>query len=93
MAATPAPPFRLEYSAQAREDVTHRPELEAQSGQVLQRAASDVRLRLDRGENLALDVYGRPEGMVLRISLVPPELVRIEGVECGGPAPEGALAV
>ncbi len=93
MSSTPAAPFETEYSEQARDDLQRHPSARTEARAVLERAAGEVQQKLDRGENLALDVFGEAEAMVLRISLVPPAMVRVEGIEHGGPAPEGALRV
>lgn len=93
MAEPPAPPFTTMFSEQAEDDLERQPSLTASTNAVLLRSAKELRRRLEMGQNLALDVHGKREDLTVRVSLVPPDQVRIEGVTPGGPAPEGALEV
>ncbi len=93
MAEAPAPPFTTDVSEQARDTLARDAGLAARVNAVLLRAARPLRRRLDAGDNLALDVYGARERITVRVSLVPPDTVRIEEIAAAGPAPEGAERV
>jgi hypothetical protein len=93
MAEPPPPPFNVELSEQAQDDLARRPELAPAVNAVVLRAARPLRAHLEMGEELALDVHGRREALTVRVSLFPPDRVRVEGLAPGAPAPEGALVV
>ena len=93
MAEPPPPPFQINMSEQARDDLDRQPELAASANAALLRAAKQVRTELEMGQNVARDVFGERENVTVRVSLVPPDIVRIEGVESGGPVPEAAIVV
>lgn len=93
MADRPAPPFQTDLSEQARDDIDRQPDLAPTVNAILLRGANEVRRHLEMGDNLALDLFGRREQVTVRISLIPPETVRIEQVSPGGPVPEGAMVV
>ena len=93
MAEPPAPPFQTDLSEQARDDLDRQPELAASANAIVLRSAKEVRQQLEMGQNLAMDLHGTREEVTVRISLIPPDTVRIEGVTAGGPVPEGAIVV
>ena len=93
MADRPPPPFDTSLSEQAQDDLSRWPELASGTNAVVLRAAKQMRQMLDEGKNLAADLHGRREDLTVRVSLIPPNGVRIEQVASGGPVPEGALTV
>lgn len=93
MAEPPPPPFQTDVSEQARDDLARQPELASSANAVILRAAKELRARLESGENQALDVHGRRERLTVRVSLVPPDTMRIEGLAPGDLIPDGALTV
>lgn len=93
MAETPAPPFTTSFSEQAEDDLERQPDLTAPTNAVVLRAAKEVRRQLEMGQNLAIDLHGRREQLTVRVSLVPPNEVRIEGITPGEQVPDGAIEV
>lgn len=93
MAEPPPPPFTVELSEQVQDDLARLPELAPALNAVMLRAARPLREHLDMGEEMALDVHGRREALTVRLSLWPPDRVRVEGLAPGTPVPEGALVV
>jgi hypothetical protein len=93
MTERPAPPFETSLSEQAQDDLSRWPELASGANAVLLRAAKQVKRMLEEGRNLAADLHGQREDLTVRVSLIPPNGVRIEQVAPGGPPPEGALMV
>jgi hypothetical protein len=93
MAERPAPPFETQLSEQAEDDLSRRPELAADTNAIVLRAARELRRRLEEGENEAIDLHGRREQLSVRVSLIPPNTLRIEGIAPGAKVPEGAIVV
>ncbi len=93
MAEPPPPPFQTTLSDQAAAELEGDHDLAAAANAAVLRAANELRRQLEMGENLARDVFGRRENVVVRVSLIPPDVVRIEGVSRGGPVPDGAIEV
>lgn len=93
MADAPAPPFTIDLSEQARDDLARERGATASSNAVLLRAANRLRRELEMGQNMAYDVHGRKEQLTVRVSLVPPDTVRIEGITPGEVVPDGAIEV
>ena len=93
MAEPPAPPFETDMSEQAHDDIDRQPDLGPAANEIMLRGAKEIRRQLEMGQNLALDLHGDREDITVRLSLVPPNTVRIEGISPGGPAPEGAIVV
>jgi hypothetical protein len=93
MAERPSPPFETSLSEQAQDDLSRWPELASGANAVVLRAAKEMRRMLDEGQNLAADLHGQREDLTVRVSLIPPNGVRIEQVAPGGPPPDGALKV
>ena len=93
MAEPPPPPFETTLSEQAQDDLERQPELAAQANGIVLRAANEMRRMLDMGQNEAVDVHGRREQVTVRLSLIPPNTVRIEDISPGDIVPEGAFLV
>lgn len=93
MAEPPPPPFQTSLSEQAEDDLDRQPELAAGANAVVLRAANEVRRLLEMGQNQAIDLHGRRENLTVRVSLIPPDTVRIEDVAPGDIVPEGAILV
>lgn len=93
MAEPPPPPFQTTLSDQAGAQLESDRDLAAGANAIVLRAAKELRRQLDMGENYAEDLFGRRENVTVRVSLIPPDVVRIESVSRGGPVPEGAITV
>ena len=93
MAEPPPPPFQTSLSEQAEDDLDRQPELAAGANAVVLRAANEVRRLLEMGQNQAIDLHGRRENLTVRVSLIPPDTVRIEDVAPGDIVPGGAILV
>lgn len=93
MADAPAPPFTIDLSEQARDDLSRVQGATAAANAVILRAANRLRRELEMGQNMAYDVHGKREQLTVRVSLVPPETVRIEGITPGEIVPDGAIEV
>lgn len=93
MADAPAPPFTIDLSEQARDDLSRTQGATAAANAVILRAANRLRRELEMGQNMAYDVHGKKEQLTVRVSLVPPETVRIEGITPGEIIPDGAIEV
>lgn len=93
MAEPPPPPFQVDVSEAARDDLSREPDLVKSANGVLLRAANELKSQLDMGQNVARDVHGKREAVTVRVSLVPPDQVRIEGITPGDIVPEDAIVV
>jgi hypothetical protein len=93
MAEPPPPPFETQLSEQAQDTLAGEPALAASANAIVLRAAKELRRQLDMGQNLATDVHGKREQLTVRVSMIPPDTLRIEDVAPGDVAPEGALLV
>ena len=93
MSEPPPPPFQTSPSEQAEEDLDRQPQLTTGANPVVLLAPNEVRRLLEMGQNQAIDLHGRRENLTVRVSLIPPDTVRIEDVAPGDIVPEGAILV
>lgn len=93
MAEAPPPPFSIDLSEQARDEISRDHDVTAAANAVLLRAANRLRRELEMGQNLTRDLHGHKERLSVHVSLIPPGTVRVEGITPGDIVPEGAIVV